>query len=367
MNRVYVITQFDLKTDVPMKYALKYRDLYYNKKDLVSDIKYILNTINEEYQEITNTNISYSDFYNKFNLIIEVSVINLNYNRIETRKDYENKLKELDKISKDNLEEFLLSFLVSYRFYYDKDFNITEINTNTEYDFYGSDIYPDQFSFSYKALHPEKYHVEKYNNGDRVIYKGEEYTIFEKMNKSIFESDNPLNFAYGYTLIDDHGKIIQDDKFYYFPVDEDLEFAKSQYKIQKITKDLIDDFKFYIYIKYYDNIVIENLTDDFYNMEYNKMIRADNDISIILNYDSKNIVLSDQWSYIFFMNKNPIAYILGNIEIENCNNLKNIQIKYKNHIIDEIDLTNILKSKSGDIVLNISKYLDGPEVSIIKD
>ena len=64
------------------------------------------------------------------------------------------------------------------------------------------------------------------------------------------------------------------------------------------------------------------------------------------------------------MNKNPIAYILGNIEIENYDDLKSIQIKYKNHIIDEIDLSNILKTKNGDIVLNISKYLDGPEPKI---
>ena len=37
MNRVYVITKFDLKTDIPMKYALKYRDLYYNNlKEILS-------------------------------------------------------------------------------------------------------------------------------------------------------------------------------------------------------------------------------------------------------------------------------------------------------------------------------------------
>lgn len=364
MNRVYVITKFDLKTDIPMKYALKYRDLYYNKKELISDIKYILNTINEEYQEIANTNISYSDFYNKFNPIIEVSVINLNYNHIETRKDYKNKLKELNKISKDNLEEFLLSFLVSYRFYYDKDLNIKEIYTNTEYEFYGN-IYPVQFSFSYKALHPEKYHVEKYNNGDRVIYEGEEYTVFRKMNKSIFESDNPLDFLYGYSIIDDYGEILQDDKFYYYPVDEDLRLASKQIKLQKITKDRIDGLKQYIYMGCTNNTInIENITSDFYNMIYDKMIRADDDTVIILNYDSKNIILENQWSYIFFMNKNPIAYILGNIEIENYDDLKSIQIKYKNHIIDEIDLSNILKTKNGDIVLNISKYLDGPEPKI---
>ena len=219
MNKIYMITNFDFKTDVSMKYALKSREIYYNKTDLFDDIKYILKEIQKEYQDITNTNISYNELYTKFKLIIEVSVVNLNNLQTKTEENYKNTLKN----NKDNLEEFLLSFLISYKINYDHNLNIKEIYTNTEYDWYSSDLYKFHFGFSYKALYPEKYHVEKYKVGDIVLYNGEKYTICDKINDgSIQDSDDPLNFIYGYRLMTEDKYILQDDKFCYFPVDEDF-------------------------------------------------------------------------------------------------------------------------------------------------
>ena len=69
MKRMYIITRFDLKTDITMDYQLKSRSIVYSIDDLKLDIQYLLKEVYNEYKEITNTNIFYDDFYNKSDLI----------------------------------------------------------------------------------------------------------------------------------------------------------------------------------------------------------------------------------------------------------------------------------------------------------
>ena len=227
LKRIYFISNFDFKTDIMMKYQLKYRDIYYNEKDLKSELKYLLETIHNEYKEITNTNISYDDFYKKSELILEVSSVSLNYKNIITENDYKKYLKEIKNISKENLKDYLLDCIDKCIFAYDYNLNLkyayTSIMDNPNFNYYYN-----QYAFSYKALFPEKYHVDKYKIGDKVLYNGEEYIIDDIINpdKSIYDSDDPLNYIYGYVLYKDEYNIIPDDKFGYYPVDEDLELIK---------------------------------------------------------------------------------------------------------------------------------------------
>lgn len=229
MKRAYIITGFDIKTDIKMKYQLKNREIYYSEEDVLYNIKYLLENIHEEYQEITNSIIQYDEFYNKFKPDIEISVISLNHKSIITEYDYNEYLKEIKALNKDELYDYLLDCVSCIKFTY--DYNLNLLQTNTQVDFndpYFNDYYK-QFSFSYKALFPEKYHVNKFNAGDKVKYLNDnkEYLIisvlFGDMTENIYEAKDPLNYLYGYYLYnEDEDYCIPDDKFGYLPVDEDL-------------------------------------------------------------------------------------------------------------------------------------------------
>lgn len=229
MKRAYIITDFDLKTDVPMIYPLKYRKFYFTRDDILNSLVFYLQLIHEDYQNITNTNISYNDFYNKFKVTIEVSCISLHYKNIITKEDYERYLEEIKTIDKSELEDYLLDCVDTCTFELDHNLNLGETFTYILDDINFNNYYK-QHAFSYKALYPEKYHVEKFKIGDKVRYHGETYTISDifKPNVSIYEAEDPLNYFYGYQLTDGDGWYIPDDKWEYCPVDEDLELIEDE-------------------------------------------------------------------------------------------------------------------------------------------
>lgn len=219
----YFITKFDFETDISMEYPLKYRDIFYSEKDIMEDIKYTLENVYEDYLEIAGGSISYDKFYNKSYLHIEVGVISLNRRNMLTRDEYNNYLQEVKNVKKEDLLDYLLSFTDYCRLWYDHNLNLKDtycylLNSRIDAEIYS------QFSFSYKSLFPEKYHVSKFKNGDHVKYNGEEYIIDDRFTKiSIYDSDDPLNCLWGYMLFTEDGYCLQDDKFCYFVVDEDLE------------------------------------------------------------------------------------------------------------------------------------------------
>lgn len=226
IKRAYIISGFDIKTDIMMRYPLKFRDISYSEEDLKNNISYILENIYNEYKDITNINISYDDFYKKSDLVLEVSAISLNRRNIVTKEEYEKYLSEIKNISKEDLKDYLLD-CVNCTFAYDYNLNLKYTNTNV-FDDPNFNYYYRQHSFSYKALFPEKYHVDKYKIGDKVLYDGEICAIegIVKPGISIYDSDDPLDYQYGYILRNNHGRYIADDKFEYSPVDEDLEPIK---------------------------------------------------------------------------------------------------------------------------------------------
>lgn len=231
MKRAYIITGFDLKTDIRMKYHLKDRDIYYTEEDLHDYLKYKLKSIHEEYQDITNSIISYNEFYTKFNLYLKVSVISLNHLTLTDENDYNNYLEKVKIIDKKDLHDYLLDLVDKCEFYYDHNLNLMETYTALMYeDYQPKNHYYKQFAFSYKALFPEKYHVEKFKKGDRVRIKwsGEEYIIYDtyEHDADIYSCNDPLDYRIGYILINDYGDILNDDKYSYFHIDEDLELVE---------------------------------------------------------------------------------------------------------------------------------------------
>ena len=230
MKRAYIITNFDFKTDVTMSYKLKTRDIFYSEDDMLYYIKDILESIHNDYQDITNKVISYDDFYSKFKLKLKVSIISLNRKYCITEEEYNKYLKDIKIFSKDELYDYLIDNVPVIELNYDYKLNIKETLSNVIND--DAEIFNEYYkqpSFSYKALFPEKYHVDKYNVGDEVLYDGDKYIIYEIIHpdKSIYESDDPLNYLYGYILYDKENEwYIPDDRFGYYPVDEDLELIK---------------------------------------------------------------------------------------------------------------------------------------------
>lgn len=225
MKRMYIITRFDFKTDITMDYQLKSRSIVYSMDDLKSDIRYLLEETYNEYKEITSTDISYDDFYNKSDLILEAYSISLNHKGIITEDEYNTYLSEVKNIPKEKLKDYLLDKVICL-FGFDHNLNLKYAYSSVIDDPNFNDYY-NQYAFSYKALFPEKYHVDKYIIGDAVLYEGKKYIIDDVLHpdKNIYESDDPLNYRYGYILYDEYNTT-PDDKFGYYPVDEDLESVK---------------------------------------------------------------------------------------------------------------------------------------------
>lgn len=283
MCNAYIITNFYLDTDIDLGYLLKKRYIYYSEKELIYNLKDLIEIFYEKYTEKTNINLSFDDFYNKFNLILEVSIISLNHRNMLTETDYTNYLEKVKTISREDLCDYLISYTDKCILEYDHELNIKSTYAHLTNMHNNPELFM-QFSFSYKALFPDKYHMNKYKDGDRVLYNDEEYIIWKNINSeySIYEVDDPLNYMIGYTLFDDNGYILNDDKWCYFPMDEDLELLpiKNQY----ISNDQIECIKTYICSPYNKNniIYITNTPESNEYRKYNKLIRSDDYISVIL-------------------------------------------------------------------------------------
>lgn len=373
LRRVYFIKNFDLKTDIKMPYQLKYREIYYSENDLLEDIKYTLEDIHKKYQETINCLIDYNEFYNKFKPNIDVAVINLNHKYILNEKDYNNYLEYIKTLSKDELREYLLD-CVYVTLSYDHNLNLLHTFSNVM-DCPKFNEYHNQYSFSYKSLFPEKYHVNKYNDGDRVLYNGKEYIIWKRLNnyETIYESDDPLNYINGYHLMTDEGYITPDDKFGYYPVDEDLTLLPVE--IKTCTKEIIESLESYIQDYYhYKNCniyEISNINNEFTN-KYDKLIRSDKYLSVILKSEfGEEIIINndidyDLMSYVQLYEGKPVLYCIGCIKIPKDFIIKNIIIKYNNDIIDGIEIDdpiqlykndkiNVTVSLTNDIKYNLKK------------
>lgn len=357
----YIIKYFDFESDVPMsKYSFNfdYREVYYSEERLFDYIKYSLLDIHEEYQEITNSTISYDELFTKFNLIIEVGLINLNHRKLITKDDYNKYLEEVKTIPKNELLDYLLSYTDGCSLYYDHNLSLKQTFCTLE-NFDNNTEMHLQFAFSYKALFNEKYHISKYKDGDRVKYNGEEYIIYKHIPRaeSIYDFENPLDYLYGYSLFNDNGYFLQDDKWCYFVVDEDLESLPDI--IRSITNKELLCISDYIFEKHHNSYFINNIPENF-DKEYTKLVRSDNHLSIILDTNEGDINIShntdiDLMSYTLFNNDNPIIYIIGYININKDMNINKIIVKYDDIIIDTITVNKQFYEKS---TINISKYIE---------
>ena len=123
MKRMYIITRFDFKTDITMDYQLKSRSIVYSMDDLKSDIRYLLEETYNKYKEITSVDISYDDFYNKSDLILEAYSISLNHKGIITEDEYNTYLSEVRNIPKEKLKDYLLDKVICL-FGFDHNLNL---------------------------------------------------------------------------------------------------------------------------------------------------------------------------------------------------------------------------------------------------
>lgn len=349
MKKIYFIKNFNYNKPSGLDYIFKYREIYYSEQDMIDDIKIQLIDFYEE--SITNEQISYEDFYNSCDLSIEVAVVSLNHRNMTTKKEYDKYLEEVKTIKPEDLLDYLISFTDDCTLIYDHNLNLKETYCWLE-------NFSLQFAFSYKALFPEKYHVEKYKNGDRVRYNNEEYIIYDNRKKeSIYDSTDPLNHLQGYSLFTDDGYFLQDDKWCYFSVDEDLEPLPSI--IKETTSDQIDSLCNYIFKRFNNTKTIFNINNNF---KYDKLIRSDNKLSVVisgnLDIEINNTIDGNLMSYMLFDQEDPVAYIIGYIQIPTGCIIDDISIIYNEKVIDKISIHDIFEKGQ---CINIARYIGNKE------
>lgn len=341
MMYAYYLKRFELKTDIPMKYPAKERELFYNEQEFLEDLKWLLEQVYEEYMEITNCILSYDEFYNKFPVIMETSIISLNHKFINSEKDEEAFYKGVKSLSGDELYHFLMSHVTECSLYYDHNLNLkntyTFVESKSNYRF-------NTYTFAYKSLFPDKYHDNKYKDGDRVKYNGNEYFI----HKDIIDNESSIYHECGYSLMNEIGEFITDDKFDYYPVDEDLELVENS-KLFIMNNDKFKKLQMYI-----SEIEPKDLNKSF---SYNKIIRSDNHISIDLFLDNdKTHTVVDNYSYTLLINDKIIYYVIISTRPANIEYNK-IVVKYDNIIIDQKVLPYRFNTNCENVPLILHKYL----------
>ena len=352
----YFITDFDFKKDTGLDYPLKYRDISYSEKELFEYLKFILRDFYCKYRKKTENPLSYDDFYNEYGLVLEVGVVSLNHRAMITYDDYDAYLRELKTVRKEDFPEFLLSYTDCCRFWFDHRLKLKYV-----YSFllnFGKHAEMElQFAFSYKALFPEKYHVSQYKDGDRVRYEGRDYIVHAShTSEFIYDAENPLDCLWGYSLFEEDGISLQDSKWSYFVVDEDLERLPDVSKVT--TKKHIDLLCEYVFNRFHKYTDISNI-DDGLNETYTKLIRSDKFLTVVLKTSDEDIELRfpshrSLFSFLLFNGETPIVYVIGFISLVKDCYVEEISVKYNGNVIDVVPVHQ--EFKQGEAI-NISRYI----------
>lgn len=331
------ITIGDIEINCKEKIIAKSKEEMENKlKDLLLDI----------YNKYLTKEISYDEIYDKLNPLFHVSVNAEHYKEFDSFEEVSDYYKSTkDTIRAEDLFDYLMTFIDDCHFIYDYKMNLLEAKCiNNEW----------YNSFSYKSLFPYKYHLDKYNTGDKVRYKYNRkiYTVWkfkEGNGNSIYESNDPLNYREGYYLLDDTGRIYDGgDMYSYLAVDEDLEPVNEEYQI--LTKEKLDDFISYINIS--DKALV--IREVIYDIKYNKFRREDDEFKIKAVYKNSEIDITNiLFAVSFYDNDKRLLSIINSYFINSFSNMEvdNIRIYHNNILVKEISKDNLNNYNSIDVVI----------------
>lgn len=195
-----------------------FNDFYYSLEEAIEagleKLKYSMK------RTIAYLDLDYEDILDIIDYSFIIKQVSGDYIRFEDKDDMEEYyFKNISKINKENLYDFLMSILNYTEYFIDLDGNITSYACDV-------DEHLDFRSFKYN----DKYHLNKFKVGDKVKLKypieghgpDKVYEIFEVMNKDmdIHDSNDPLHFRQGYALCDIYNEY--NNKYCYLAFDEDL-------------------------------------------------------------------------------------------------------------------------------------------------
>ena len=320
----YILDKIKIKD---LEIDVNYLDIVsYNLEDIKNRVFEIGSSIYNDF--INKEKYSINEFYLEINPIFYIIAKSDDYIEFDSKQDqldYYNTTKNL--IIKENLFEYLMMFIDNCILEFDYNFNLLEAKCIDE---------ENSNSFSYKTLFPDIYHIEKYNDGDKVRYKYDKniYTVWKYKNdkrNSIYESDDPLNYREGYYLLDDTGYIYDGgDMFSYLAVDEDLEPVELDYKI--LTQSDIKDFFSYIKLSNFDNL---DIIDDISSIKYNKFKREDNKYRLVFIDNEQEIDTNSTVFAISFYDDNKLLASMISMVFDNKKSNNNLRLYYKDHFIKE--------------------------------
>lgn len=131
-NNIYIIKDFDCKTDIHIEYPLTNRPIYHSEEEALKTIRSALNYIQATYEKKTDRSYGRDKFFSLFKPTIEISVINTNHKSIKTKEEYVKYLEEFQIIPKEELRDYILSYTDNCILSYDHNLNLKGIYCKPE-------------------------------------------------------------------------------------------------------------------------------------------------------------------------------------------------------------------------------------------
>lgn len=195
-----------------------YNNIYYN---LTDSIEGGISFIHDRVIHISDDeNVNILSYIKNNNLEYEFKIIVVHPNPIQFSNEKEQFKYYKNNIDKDHLYEFLMSIC---------KYNYLEFSYNGRLLSSQIGLSELKLSCSCKAFNESEYHYTKFKVGDLVKLKDYDdiYRIYSSINldKSIYQSDDPLNFVKGYYIETLNGEPMNDYDALTL-TDEDLELVE---------------------------------------------------------------------------------------------------------------------------------------------